>query len=623
MANERMDLLRKKAMGLPMAPGVYIMKDTKGEIIYIGKAKVLRNRVSQYFGSQNTHATKVRRMVEHVYDFDYILTTSEFEALILECSLIKQHQPHYNILLKDSKGYCYIKITDEPWRRLQFTYHKVDDGSKYLGPYISSFVVTQSLDAARKIFKLPQCNLTFPCSTYNRRPCLNFHMNQCNAPCCGKVSKEVYDASIDEAIAFLKGGTKEYLSKLEERMERYAEDLEFEKAAEVRDTISAIKRLNDRQKVIFSGSDTEDVFALAREEEKICFHVLRFTEGQLTDSEHFFIDMEDTLEQTRTEMLERFYMLREDIPEKIILDGPLEDNDLLAQWLSDKLGKKVSIVIPQKGRQFELMNMAKSNAYEQLAQTHKQTKRDTAVIELGELLGLPKPPEYIESYDISHTAGADAVGGMVVFKNGVPLKSDYRKFIIKEAEGGDDYGAMHEVLTRRFTHYLEEQEKFEASGVEDLQQSAGGFARLPDLILMDGGLGQVHAAEEVLKTLGLSVPVFGMVKDSKHRTRAITSDGGEIAIAATRKVYTLVTAVQDEVHRFAISFHHAKHSKNARHSELTDIPGIGEKKAATLMKELKTMDAIKRADIDTLAKLPGISTKDAVAIKSYFNFDKR
>lgn len=615
MANERMEYLREKSMRLPMSPGVYLMKNAKKEIIYIGKAKVLRNRVSQYFGSQNTHATKVRRMVEHVYDFDYILTTSEFEALILECSLIKQHQPKYNILLKDSKGYSYIKITNEPWRRLQFTYHKEDDGSQYLGPYISSFVVSQSLDAALKIFKLPQCNLTFPCSTYNRRPCLNYHMNQCNAPCCGKVSKEQYDQSVEDAIAFLKGGTSQYLQVLEQRMERYADQLEFEKAAEVRNTISAIKRLNDRQKVIFSGTDTEDVFGLAREEDQVCFNVLRFNEGQLTDSEHFFIDMEDTLEETRSEMLQQYYSLRKDIPSKIIVDGALEDEDLLTQWLSEELGKKVSITVPLRGKQMELVNMSKNNAYEKLTQKMAgHAKQDTAVIELGELLGLSSPPEFIESYDISHTAGSDAVAGMVVFKNGVPYKQDYRKFIIKEAQGGDDYGAMEEVLTRRFKRYLEETEE---------GKPANGFARLPDLILMDGGLGQVHAAQKVLHRYGLTVPVFGMVKDSKHRTRAIASDGGELAISPNRKVFTLVTAIQDEVHRYAISFHHQKHSKHARHSELTDIPGIGPKKAATLMKELKTMDAIKRADIDTLSRLPGISLKDATNIKAYFNFAHR
>lgn len=620
--NPRMEWLRKKAMGLPMSPGVYLMKDEKENIIYIGKAKVLRNRVSQYFGSQNTHSSKVRSMVDHVYDFDYILTDSEFEALILECSLIKQHQPHYNILLKDSKGYCYIKITKEAWPRLQFTYHKEADGASYLGPYLSAFVAGQSLDAALKIFKLPQCSLTFPCHTYNRRPCLNFHMNQCNAPCCGKIRREDYLQSVEEAVSFLKGGTKAYLSVLEQRMEQYAEALEFEKAAAVRDTMQAIKRLSDKQKVIYSGTETEDVFALAREEEKVCFHVLRFSEGMLTDSEHFFIELDDTLEHTRSEMLERYYMLREDIPEKVVLDGLCANSELIETWLSEQKGKKVSLLVPQKGRRFELVQMAKSNAYEKMAQTHKQTKRDTAVIELGELLGLTAPPEYIESYDISHTAGADAVAGMVVFENGVPKKKAYKKFIIKEAQGGDDYGAMTEVLTRRFARYEKEQETRRELGEEGLP-APSGFARLPDLILMDGGLGQVHAAKEVLARFGLDVPVFGMVKDGKHRTRAIASDGGELSISKARKVFTLVTAIQDEVHRFAISYHHEKHAKNAVHLELTDIPGIGPKKADTLLRELKTMDAIKRADIDSLSKLPGISTKDAVSIKSYFNFENR
>lgn len=607
MSESRLPELRKKAMGLPLSPGVYLMKDKKGTIIYIGKAKVLKNRVSQYFGSQKTHTEKVRSMVEHVWDFDYILTGSEFEALILECSLIKQHSPHYNILLKDAKGYSYIKITNEPWRRLQFTYRKENDGSEYLGPYISSFVVSASLDAALKIFKLPQCNLRFPCSTAGRRPCLHYHMNQCNAPCCGKISKAQYDASVNEAIAFLKGGSKEYVAKLEKRMEGYADNLDFEKAAEVRDTISAIHRLNERQKVIFSGSDTEDVFALAREEERICFYVLRFQSGTLTDSEYFFTDLESTLEEARAAMLQQYYSLREDVPGKIVLDGETADEALLAQWLSEKAGKKVSVTVPKQGKQLELVGLCKSNAYEKLAQTHHKTKRDTAVIELGELLGLPHPPEYIESYDISHTAGSDPVGGMVVFQNGVPLRKNYRKFKIKEAQGGDDYGSMEEVLTRRFRRYLDE-------GTED-----AAFSVLPDLILMDGGLGQVHIAKQVLKRLGLDVPVFGMVKDDKHRTRAIASDGGEITISKTRKVFTLVTAMQDEVHRFAISYHKASHSKNAMHSNLTDVPGIGPKKAATLMKELKTLNAIKRADLSTLAKIPGISSKDAASIKAYFD----
>ncbi len=598
--NPRIKYLRDKAMHLPLLPGVYIMKNEKGEIIYIGKAKLLKNRVSQYFGSQNRHNTKVRRMVDNVYDFDHILTASEYEALVLECSLIKQNKPKYNILLKDDKGYKYIKITNEPWRRLQNAKQRADDGATYIGPYISGFVVKESLDAALKIFQLPQCGKTFPVKT-KTRPCLNYHMNQCKAPCAGKMKKAEYDAAVDDAIEFLKGGTKEYIKVLEARMEMYSENLEFEKAAEIRDRINAIKRLTEKQQVIFSGTDTKDIFALARNDEEICFNVLRFVDGRLTGSINYFTELDETLENTRSEMIKRFYSSHDNIPKMVILDGESDDMDLLAQWLTDLRGTKVDVFVPQKGRQMDIVSMSKNNAYEALAQKKSKSKADSAVIELGELLGLSKAPEYIESYDISHTAGADTVGGMVVFKNGAPYKSGYRKFIVNDVIGGDDLGAMREVLTRRFSH-----------------QNDDEFPRLPDLILMDGGENQVNVALEVLKSYGLNIPVFGMVKDQKHKTRAITVDGGEITISATRKVFTLVSAIQEEVHRFAISYHHAKHQKNAKQSELTSIEGIGQKKAEILWREFKTLDRIKRADIDTLSSVKGISVKDAVNIKNHF-----
>ncbi len=632
MENPKMKDLRAKAMRLPLVPGVYIMKNAKGEVIYIGKAKVLKNRVSQYFGSQNNHSPKVRRMVENVRDFDYILCASEFEALVLECSLIKQNLPKYNILLKDDKGYRYVKVTDEEWRRISSAKQKQDDKAKYIGPYISGFVVNESVDAALKIFKLPDCNRPFPGKGANQRPCLRYYIGQCSAPCCGKISLEDYNKSVDDAIEFLKGevkrgGTKEYLEVLEQRMNEYAENLEFERAAEMRDRLNAIRRIAEKQKVILSGSDTEDVFALAREDEKICFNVLRINEGRLSASETYFTELDESLEHTRSEMLQRYYTVHDDIPQKIILDGKAEDMELIETWLTQLAGRKVRLIVPQKGRQLELSQMSKNNAYEKLAQTHKRSKADTAVIELGELLGLSGPPEFIESYDISHTAGADAVGGMVVFRNGVPYKDSYRKFTIKDAVGGDDYGSMIEVLDRRFARYVKETEelcsKAEAEGTdpEEALKNARGFARLPDLILMDGGLIQVHAAQSILEKYGLDVPVFGMVKDSKHRTRAITSDGGEIAISQARKVFALVTGIQDEVHRYAIGFHHQKHSKGSRKSALTEIPGIGPKKAEILWKEFKTLDAIRRADIAELAAVPGISNTDAVNIKKVLHYN--
>ncbi len=632
MENPKMKDLREKAMRLPLVPGVYIMKNAKGEVIYIGKAKVLKNRVSQYFGSQNNHSTKVRRMVENVRDFDYILCGSEFEALILECSLIKQNMPKYNILLKDDKGYRYVKITNEEWRRIRYVKQKQEEDAKYIGPYLSGFVVSESVDAALKIFKLPDCNRSFPGTGPNIRPCLRYYIGQCGAPCCGKITLDDYNAAVDEAIEFLKGevkrgGTKEYVELLEQRMNAYAENLEFERAAEMRDRLNAIKRISEKQKVIFSGDDTEDVFSLAREDDRICFNVLRINEGRLSSSETYFTELDETLENTRAEMLKRYYTVHDDIPSKIILDGTAADDELIEQWLTERSGRKCRLVVPQKGRQLELSQMSKNNAYEKLAQTHKRSKADTAVIELGELLGLSSPPEFIESYDISHTAGTDAVGGMVVFKNGVPYKDSYRKFTIREAVGGDDYGSMEEVLDRRFSHYfkdLEElKEKAEADGkdLEELLKNAKGFARLPDLILMDGGLGQVHSAQKILRKYDLDIPIFGMVKDSKHRTRAIAHDGGEISISGTRKVFALVTGIQDEVHRYAIGFHHQKHAKGARKSALTDIPGIGPKKAEILWKEFKTLDAIRRADIAELASVPGISNADAVNIKKVLHYN--
>ena len=600
MAENRLPMLKDKANHLPLKPGVYIMKNRDGEIIYIGKAKALKNRVSQYFGSQNRHATKVRRMVENVYDFEHILCASEYEALVLECSLIKQYKPKYNILLKDDKGYKYIKITNEPWPRLQSAKQRVDDGATYIGPYISGWVVNESLDAALKIFKLPQCGKTFPVKT-KQRPCLNYHMGQCSAPCAGKMTKAQYDLALSDAIEFLRGDTKEYLASLEAKMEEYSEALEFEKAALMRDRINAIKRLDSKQKVIFSGTETKDVFAVARDEDLVCINVLRFQEGRLTKSSNYFLDIEENLEDTRSEFLSSFYTQNDEIPKLVVLDGEASDSELIAEWLSDRRGNKVEIVVPTKGRQAEAVSMSKNNAYEALSQRKSKALTSTAVVELGELLGLPFPPEYIESYDISHTAGADAVGGMVVFKNGTPYKKGYRKFIISEADGGDDYGAMREVLSRRFAHKCDDE-----------------FPRLPDLILMDGGEGQVNVALDVLNEAGLSIPVFGMVKDGKHKTRAITRNGGEIQIYSKRRVFTLVSGIQEEVHRFAIGYHHQKHSKNARQSELLSIPGIGPRKAEILFREFKTIEAIKRADVDEIAAISGISAVDAANIKNHF-----
>lgn len=608
--NPKMKELRKKAMALPKTPGVYIMKNSKGEIIYIGKAKALKNRVSQYFGSQNNHPVKVRKMVENVDDFDVILTDSEFECLVLECSLIKQHSPKYNILLKDDKGYSYIKITKGEYPRISFTYRQDDENAEYLGPYLSSFSAKQSIDAARKIFFLPDCNKEFPRDISRKnRPCLNYHINQCMGVCAGKVSKEEYNEAFSSAVEFLKGGGKNVLEDLLRQMDEAAENLEFEKAAKIRDRINAVKRIKQKQKVYSNVIEQQDVFALAKDNKNICLMVLRFKDSRLFDSSDYIIENDGTEPETlRRELVLRYYQSgRVDIPKRITLDGEVEDRELLEQYLTSLRGKKCEITVPQRSEQLQIVQLCHENAAERLAQHSGKVGKDIQVLEeLGKLLGLSKTPEIIESYDISHTAGSDTVGGMIVFKDGRPYKKGYRRFIVKEF-ANDDYASMNEVLTRRFNEYEKEKETGE------------GFGVLPDLILLDGGIGQVNAVKPVLESFGLDIPLFGMVKDSKHRTRAIASGGGEIAINSNKRVFSLVTSIQDEVHRFAISFHHQKHSKRSLSSRFTEIDGIGEAKAKAILKHFKTVGAVKNASVEQLKEVKGISEKNARSIFDYFN----
>ncbi len=605
--NDRIPYLRKKSMKLPMNPGVYIMKNKSGEIIYIGKAKMLKNRVSQYFGSQNNHTLKVRKMVENVYDFDYILTDSEFEALVLECSLIKQHMPKYNILLKDSKGYSYVKITKGPWGRISACFKKENDGNIYLGPFTSGYSMRSMVEEANKIYKLATCNRKFPADIGKSRPCLNFYIGQCCAPCRGKISAEEYAENLNDAVEFLKGGQSQQVKQLREQMEKYSEALEFEKAAKLRDRINAMEKITSRQKVVSSLIKQQDVFAIVQSGEKACLHILRFNKGILFDSEDFIFDAQEDLPSARYELIMSYYSFGRTIPKRITLDGETEDAEVLAEWLSEKAGYKVTLGTVQKGEQASLMAMCRKNAAEKLAQYMGRTMKETAALdELKNLLGLKKVPEYIESYDISHTAGSDNVAGMIVFKNGSPYKKAYKRFMIKGFSGQDDYGSMREVLTRRFEHYLDENETDE------------GFKALPDLILLDGGHGQINAVKPVLEQLGLSVPLYGMVKDDKHRTRAIAVDGGEVAITSKRQVFTLVSEIQEEVHRFAITYHKSKHSKSTLETKLTEIEGIGEKKAKILLKNFKTMKAISSASVDELSAVGGISKANAEKIYEHF-----
>lgn len=605
--NPKMKILRKKAMSLPLLPGVYIMKNADGEIIYIGKAKALKNRVSQYFGSQNRHPIKVRKMVENVDRFDYIVTGSEFEALVLECSLIKQHSPKYNILLKDDKGYSYIRISEGEYRKISAVFNKKDDGSEYIGPYLSSYSVRQSVDAANKIFKLPQCNKVFPRDFGKSRPCLNYYISQCCGLCTGKIKKSDYDEAVDGAIAFLKGDSRNIIADLRAKMEKAAEELDFEQAAKLRDRINSIERIKEKQKVVYKSVEEQDVFATADIDGSVCLAVLRFSNGRLFDSEHFFFDDPGDKEGMRSDFITSYYSMRDNIPKRVTVDGDVADRELLEQWLSEKKGKKVTVFVPARGEQLEIVNMCRKNAEEKLAIKKGRTGREIAVLdELKDLLGLKKTPEYIESYDISHTAGQDSVAGMIVFKGGKPYRKAYKRFSIKSFDGNDDYRAMNEVLTRRFSEY------------EKSKDSTEGFGKLPDLILLDGGVGQVHAVEPVLREFGLKIPLFGMVKDNRHRTRAISGDGGEIAINSKRQVFTLVSEIQNEVHRFSVAYHHQKHAKRGLSLSLTEIEGVGEKRASALLKYFKTMTAIKNAEVDELSKAPGITSAVAQNIYDYY-----
>lgn len=605
--NPKMKILRKKAMSLPLLPGVYIMKNADGKIIYIGKAKALKNRVSQYFGSQNRHPVKVRKMVENVDRFDYIVTGSEFEALVLECSLIKQHSPKYNILLKDDKGYSYIRISEGEYRKISAVFNKKDDGSEYIGPYLSSYSVRQSVDAANKIFKLPQCNKVFPRDFGKSRPCLNYYISQCCGLCTGKIKKSDYDEAVDGAIAFLKGDSRDIIADLRVKMEKAAEELDFEQAAKLRDRINSIERIKEKQKVVYKSVEEQDVFATADIDGSVCLAVLRFSNGRLFDSEHFFFDDPGDKESMRSDFITSYYSMRDNIPKRVTVDGEVADRELLEQWLSEKKGKKVTVFVPAKGEQLEIVNMCRKNAEEKLAIKKGRTGREIAVLdELKDLLGLKKTPEYIESYDISHTAGQDSVAGMIVFKGGKPYRKAYKRFSIKSFDGNDDYRAMNEVLTRRFSEY------------EKSKDSTEGFGKLPDLILLDGGVGQVHAVEPVLREFGLKIPLFGIVKDNRHRTRAISGDGGEIAINSKRQVFTLVSEIQNEVHRFSVAYHHQKHAKRGLSLSLTEIEGVGEKRASALLKYFKTMTAIKNAEVDELSKAPGITSAVAQNIYDYY-----
>ncbi len=600
---EKLKELKQKANRLPLEPGVYIMKNIKGEIIYIGKAKALKNRVTQYFGSGNQHTEKVRRMVSNVNDFEYIVCDSEFEALILENSLIKQNKPKYNILLKDDKGYSYVKITKEKWPRISYA-KMTDDKAEYIGPFSSGFIVKETVDEARKIFKLPDCNRNF--DNYSK-PCLNFHIGLCDAPCKGKISHKDYLETIEAAVEFIKKGDINGISleSLEEKMLLAAENLQFEVAARLRDRISAIKKIREKQKVVSTTHKSQDVIATALLGEKACVAVLSFRNNRLVNKNHYFLEGFNDKASVYNEFLQQYYLDKTDIPSRILIDFE-DDFSVTEKWLGEIAGKKVSFINPKSAEPLKLIEMCLNNAAENLSEKSELAGRETAALnELAGLLGLENTPSYIEAYDISNTAGSENVAGMVVFKDGKPYKSAYKRFKIKGFLGQDDYRSMAEVLDRRFNEYF---------NGEDV-----GFKRLPDLILLDGAKGQINAVLPVLKKYDIRIPLFGMVKDSKHRTRAIATTGGDISIKSNRRCFTLVTKIQDEVHRFAIGYHKNSQSRAMLKSELLDIEGVGKARAEALFKHFGSIKKIKNATVKELTAVKGISETAAKKINAYFN----
>ncbi len=596
--------LKIKANNLPLKPGVYIMKDKDGSIIYIGKAKALKNRVSQYFGAGNQHTEKVRKMVSNVDNFEYIVCDSEFEALILENSLIKQHQPKYNILLKDDKGSFYIKITNEKWKRIKKAM-SVDKTGEFIGPYNSGFIVSQTIDEVQKIFKLPSCNRSFDNPT---KPCLNYHIGLCDAPCKCNISLEDYNRNVMSAVEYIKKGDIELnsINHLTKQMEAAADELNFELAARFRDRINAINKIKEKQKVVSISYKEQDVIASCIFDGVACVEVFVFRNFKLWDKQHFFIEDVTRKQDFYDEFLQRYYGNKTDVPSRILIDSDFDEKELIEKWLTEISNKSISIIKPLQGEQKRIIEMCQKNAVENLSEKTEKTTREMSVLnELKELLNLPKVPKIIEAYDISNMSGDNNVAGMVVFKDAKPFKSAYKRFKIKGFSGQDDYRSLSEVLDRRFNEYF--------NGVNE------GFKTLPDLILLDGAKGQIGAVLPILEKYKLDIAVFGMVKDSKHRTRAIATSGGDIVIKSNRRVFTFITGIQDEVHRFAISYQKSLTNKKMLGRELTKIRGIGDKKANLLLKHFGSMKKIQNANKDDILLVKGITPQNAEDIYLFFN----
>lgn len=598
--NKKLPYLREKTSKLTTAPGVYIMKDKNNNIIYIGKAKNLHRRVSSYFRENPNHTAKVSAMVSNVNDYDFIVTNSEYEALLLECSLIKQHQPKYNILLKDDKGYHYIRISDDQYPRITAEKNTLKSGV-YSSPYTSGLIARETVNEVNRVFKLPTCNRKFPQDFRKQRPCLNYHIKNCMGVCTGKISRSEYLTIIEQAKSFIKNGSSESIERMEKEMNQASENLDFEKAIMLRDRIASIKKSAQKQKIIDNSIENADIIATSEFDDKIYVSVLMYRNNRLYDKTviEFGNNSDDDILNS---FIMQYYYNREDIPKIIIVEYLPEDYNLIQEMINNRHGKKVTFSVPKKGNQMELLKLAKNNNAEYVAlQNNRTGKEITALEQLGKLLGLEKTPEYIEAYDISNLSNESIVAGMVVFENGRPLKKAYKRFTVKQIQYQNDYESMYEVLTRRLMHIIN-------------QEGDEYFCRTPDLILLDGGKGHVSTITELIQDLGLNIPVFGMVKNDKHRTRAIASEGREIQINNLQSAFMLVTRIQDEVHRYSVSYMHSKHKKKTYLSELTTVKGIGEKKSEKLLIKYKTKDNLKKATPEELAQTIGINLSTALEL---------
>ncbi len=616
MENNNFDI-QEELKKLPGRPGVYIMHDEKDNIIYVGKAISLKNRVRQYFQSSRNKGVKIEQMVTHIRRFEYIVTDSELEALVLECNLIKEHRPKYNTMLMDDKTYPFIKVTtNEAFPRVMLSRKMLKDKAKYFGPFTSSQAVRDTIDLIHKLYHVRSCNRSLPRDIGKERPCLNYHIKQCDAPCQGYISQEDYGKAISEVLRFLGGNYDAILGELEEKMNAASEALEFERAIEYRELINSVKKVAQKQKITDSSGEDRDVLAVASEEEDAVVQVFFIRGGRLIGRDHFYLRISkgESTSGILDSFIKQYYAGTPYIPGELMLQEEVEDQELLGTWLSAKRGQKVVIRVPKKGTKEKLVELAAENARLVLNKDKERLKREEgrtigAVKEIAALLGLDEISR-MEAYDISNTNGFESVGSMVVYERGRPKRNDYRKFKIKGIKGADDYGSMREVLTRRFTHGLRERQE----SVE-----LGKFTVFPDLILMDGGKGQVNVALQVLDELHLNIPVCGMVKDDYHRTRGLYYHNEEIPIDKSSEAFRLITRIQDEAHRFAIEYHRQLRSKGQVHSILDDIDGIGPARRKALMRSYASLDAIREASVEELAKIPSMNEKAAESVYNFFH----